>query len=69
MMRRIERHRPAVLALALARTLVLTLTLTVACGGPGEPRFAEVTVSAVASTATLSGSTHGVAAAIELSAG
>lgn len=39
------------------------------CGGPGEPRFAEVTVSSAAPSATLSGSTRGVAPAIELSPG
>ena len=49
----------AIVALALALT---------ACGSP-EPRFAEVTVSAAAPSATLSGSTHGITPAIELSPG
>lgn len=40
----------------------------VACSTP-EPRFAEVSVSASAPSATLSGSTRGVAPAIELSPG
>ncbi|UJR84707.1 proprotein convertase P-domain-containing protein [Sandaracinus amylolyticus] len=51
------------------RSLLCIAALLVACGGPGEPRFAEVTISSAAPSATLSGSTRAVAPAIELSPG
>jgi subtilisin-like proprotein convertase family protein len=56
---------------ARSRSMRLSITMALAlaaCGQP-EPRFAEVTVSAAAPSATLSGSTHGVTPAIELSPG
>ena len=51
-----------------ARSWLACALLLAACGAP-EPRFGAVAVSEAAPSATLSGRTHGVAAAIELSSG
>lgn len=54
---------------AACAPIVLCIAITTGCGEPSEPRFAEVTVSSVAPNAILSGTTHGVRSATELSPG
>lgn len=64
-----DRFMMARVKFAACAPMILCVAVTAGCGGTGEPRFAEVTVSSVAPNATLSGTTRGVRSATELSPG